>query len=139
MCFLAANIYYHFATDIIHEKAQEGPEAMEEYWIYMHWGLYANKYGHEDTMELLYMFEDYVLSDPADWKICRAITSSATADGAYAEFLSYLLAKAYEAAPGEFSFACRQMLPEEDVNRAVDMLAYYWNISPEEVRNKLEL
>ena len=131
--------YSLFATDIIHEKAQEGLEAMEEYWIYMHWGLYANKYGHEDTMELLYMFEDYILSDPADWKICRAITSAATADGAYAEFMSYLLAKAYEAAPGEFSFACRQMLPEEDVNRAVNMLAYEWNISPEEVRNKLEL
>lgn len=131
--------YALFATDIIHEKAQEGPETMEEYWIYMHWGLYANKYGHEDTMELLYMFEDYVLSDPTDWKICQAVTSAATADGAYAEFLSYLLTKAYEAAPTKFSFACCQMLPEEDVNRAVDMLAYYWNISPEEVRNKLEL
>ena len=131
--------YALFATDIIHEKAQEGPEAMAEFWPYMHWGLYANKYGHEDTMELLYMFEDYVLSEPADWKICQSIRSAATADGAYGEFMSYLLAEAYEAAPDTFSFACRQMLPEADVNLAVNSLAYQWNISPEEVRGKLGL
>ena len=131
--------YSLFATDIIHEKAQEGPEALEEYWTYMHWGLYANKYGHEDTMELLYMFEDRILSNPADWNICQAIRSAATADGAYGEYMSYLLAEAYEAAPDTFSFACRQMLPEEDVNLAVNSLAYKWNISPEEVRGKLGL
>lgn len=131
--------YSLFATEIIHEKIQEGPEAMEEYWTYMHWGLYANKYGHEDTMELLYMFEDHVLSNPTDWNICQAITSAATADGAYGEFMAYLLAEAYDAAPSEFSFACRQMLPEEDVNLAVNHLAYEWNISLGEVRSKLGL
>ena len=131
--------YSLFATEIIHEKAQEGQDVLEEYWVYMHWGLYANKYGAEDTMELLYMFEDHVLSNPTDWNICQAITSAATADGAYGEFMSYLLAEAYEAAPDKFSFACRQMLPEEDVNRAVDALAYQWNISAGEVRSKLGL
>ena len=131
--------YALFATEIIHEQAQEGQAALEEYWVYMHWGLYANKYGAEDTMELMYMFEDYVLSEPSEWKICQAIRSAATADGAYGEYMSYLLAEAYEAAPDEFSFACRQMLPEEDVNRAVNMLAYYWNISPGEARSKLGL
>ena len=131
--------YSLFATDIIHEKAQEGPEALEEYWTYMHWGLYGNKYGPEDTMELLYMFEDYVLSNPTDWNISRAIIAAGTTDGAYAEYYSYLLAEIYEASPGEFSFACRQMLPEEDVNLAVNCLAYEWNISPEEVRVKLGL
>ena len=131
--------YSLFATEIIHEKAQEGLDALEEYWVYMHWGLYANKYGAEDTMELMYMFEDYVLSEPADWKICQAIRAAGTADGAYGEYMSYLLAEAYEAAPGEFSFACRQMLPEEDVNLAVNCLAYEWDVSTEVVRGKLGL
>lgn len=130
--------YSFFMTDIIHEKAQEGPEAMAQYWRYMHWGLYANKYGTEDTMALLYMFEDYLLSDPTDGKISLALTSGRGMDGAYAEFYSYLIGELFEAAPATFSFACRQMVPEQYVEDAIYHLAYHWGITPEEARAKLE-
>lgn len=127
-----------FLTDIIHEKAQEGPEAMAEYWPYMHWGLYARKYSHEDTMTLLYMFENYLLANPTDWNIYLALTTARGLDGAYAEFYAYLIGELFEADPAAFNFACRQMVPEKYVEEAVNHLAYYWGITPEEARTRLE-
>ena len=111
---------------------------MTEYWPYMHWGLYANKYGHEDTMDLLYMFEDHVLSNPTDWNVYVTLTTARSADGAYAEFYAHLIGELFEAAPTTFNFACRQMVPEKYVDAAVDFLAYYWEITPVEARSKLD-
>ena len=130
--------YSFFLTDIIHEKAQEGPEAMAEYWPYMHWGLYARKYSPEDTMALLYMFEDYLLANPTDGNIYLALTTARGLDGAYAEFYAYLIGELFEAAPADFNFVCRQMVPEKYVEEAVNHLAYYWEITPEEARIRLE-
>ena len=130
--------YSFFLTDIIHEKAQEGPEAMTSCWPYIHWGIYANKYGHEETLKLLYMFEDYLLSEPTDGKVYLALTAGRGLDGAYAEFYSYLLGRLFEAAPADFNLACRQMVPEKYVEEAVMHLAFYWEITPEEARAKLE-
>lgn len=130
--------YSFFLTDIIHEKAQEGPEAMASYWPYMHWGLYTKKYGAEDTLSLLYMFEDHLLADPSDWNIYVALTSGRGIDGAYAEFYAHMIGELFEAAPKTFSLACRQMVPEQYVEDAVDFLAYYWEITTEEARARLE-
>lgn len=30
------------------------------------------------------------------------------------------------------------MIPEQDVENAVNMLAFYWNITPEEVMDRIE-
>ena len=130
--------YSFFMTDIIHEKAQEGPDAMASYWPYVHWGEYSRKYGHEEAFSLLYMFEEYLLANPTDWNIYVALTTVRSADGAYAEFCSYLICELFEAAPDTFSFACRQMVPEQYVEFAVYALASYWEITPEEARARLE-
>lgn len=130
--------YSFFMTDIIHEKAQDGPEAMEEYWPYIHWGEYSTKYGHAEAFKLLYMFEDYLLANPTDWNIYVALTTGRGLDGAYAEFYAYLIGELFEAAPATFNFACRQMVPEKYVEEAVNHLAYYWGITPEEARARLE-
>ena len=130
--------YSFFMTDIIHEKAQEGTDALASYWPYMHWGLYANKYGHEESMDLLHMFEEHLLANPTDWNICVALTAGRGLDGAYAECYSHLICELFEAAPATFSFACQQMVPEQYVEQAVYHLAYYWSIPLEEARAKLE-
>lgn len=130
--------YSLFATDIIHQKAQEGQDAMAEYWTYMNWGLYANKYGHEDTMALLYMLEDYLLANPTEGAVYLALTTARGLDGAYEEFYSYLLGELFDAAPAAFNSACRQMVPEKYVEEAVNMLAYNWGITAEEARTKLK-
>jgi len=130
--------YSFFLTEIIHQKAQEGPAAMAEYWPYMHWGLYANKYGPEDTMALLYMFEDYLLANPTDWNIYVALTSGRGLDGAYGEFYAHLISQLFEAAPDTFRFACHQMIPQQYVEDAVNLLAFHWNITPEEVMDRIE-
>ncbi len=130
--------YSFFLTDIIHKKAQEGPEAMAEYWPYIHWGEYSTRYGHAEAFRLLYMFEDHILSNPTDWNIYVTLTTARSADGAYAEFYAHLIGELFEAAPTTFNFACRQMVPEKYVDAAVDFLAYYWEITPEEARAKLD-
>ena len=129
--------YSFFMTDIIHEKAQKGPDAMASYWPYVHWGEYSRMYGHEEAFSLLYMFEEYLLANPTDWNIYTALTTVRSTDGAYAEFCSYLICELFEAAPETFRFACRQMVPEQYVEFAVYALASYWEITPEEAYARL--
>ena len=78
------------------------------------------------------------LANPTDGNIYLALTTARGLDGAYAEFYAYLIGELFEAAPADFNFVCRQMVPEKYVEEAVNHLAYYWEITPEEARIRLE-
>lgn len=130
--------YSFFLTDIIHQKAQEGPEALAEYWPYLNWGLYSRKYSVEDTFALMNMFRDYVLANPTDWMICVALSTPRGLDGALAQYYANVIGDIFEADPATFRFACRQMVPEQYVDDAVNFLAYHWDITPAEARIRLE-
>ena len=130
--------YSLFATDIIHEKAKEDPDSMIEYWIYTNWRVYSDTYSIDETFALMDMFKKYAVSNPTDWNVSIALTTARGLDGAYAQHYAGVIAALYEADPTTFSNACRQMIPEQDVNNAIDMLAFYWNISQEEVRAILQ-
>ena len=130
--------YSFFLADIIHEKAKEGPEAVAKYWPYVNWGLYSRKYSIDDTFALMDLFKAYVLENPTDWMICVALSTPRGLDGAFAQYYANVIGEIFEAAPATFNFACRQMVPEQYVEDAVNFLAFYWNITPEEARVKLE-
>lgn len=130
--------YSFFLADIIHEKAKEGPEAVAKYWPYVNWGYYSRKFSIDDTFALMDMFKAYVLENPTDWMICVALSTPRGLDGAFAQYYANVIGEIFEAAPATFNFACRQMVPEQYVEDAVNFLAFYWNITPEEARAKLE-
>lgn len=129
--------YSFFLTDIIHKKAQEGPEAVAKYWPYVNWGLYSRKFSIDETFALMDMFKAYVLANPTDWMICVALSTPRGLDGAFAQYYANVIGEIFEAAPATFNFACRQMVPEQYVEDAVNFLAFYWNITPEEARIRL--
>ena len=130
--------YSFFLTSIIHEKAQEGPEALAEFWPYVNWGLYSRTYSIDDTFALMDMFRDYVVDNPSDWMVCVALSTPRGLDGAFAQYYAGVVGEIFEADPAAFNFACRQMVPEQQVKDAVNFLAFYWNITPEEAREKLD-
>ena len=130
--------YSFFLTDFIHQKAQEDPEALAKYWPYVSWGLYARKYPIDDTFALMDMFRAYVVENPSDWMVCVALSNTRGLDGAFAQYYANVIGQIYEADPSVFNFACRQMVPEQQVKDAVNFLAFYWNITPEEARARLE-
>jgi hypothetical protein len=127
-----------FMTDIIHEKAQDGPDAMAEYWIYTNWRMYSNTHTIDETFALMDMFKAYAVANPTDWIVTTALTTCRGLDGAFAQYYGGVVAALFEADPAAFSFACHQMIPEQDVENAVNMLAFYWNITPEEVKDRIE-
>ena len=130
--------YSLFSSDIVHEKAQEGMDAMAEYWTYVNFRVYSDTHTIDETFALMDMYKEFAVNNPTEWNVIVAIRISRGLDGAFGEYYGGVLAALYEANPSAFSFACRQMMPEEDVSRAVNMLAFYWNITPAEVREKLE-
>jgi beta-lactamase regulating signal transducer with metallopeptidase domain len=130
--------YSFFLTDFIHQKAQENPEALAKYWPYVSWGLYARKYSIDETFALMDMFRAYVVENPSDWMVCVALSNTRGLDGAFAQYYANVIGQIYEADPSAFRFACRQMVPEQQVKEAVNFLAFYWNISPEEARAMLD-
>lgn len=131
-------LYSLFMTDIIHKKAQDGPDAMAEYWIYTNWRMYSNTHTIDETFALMDMFKTYAVANPTDWIVTTALTTYRGLDGAFAEYYAGVVAALFEADPAAFSFACNQMIPEQDVENAVNMLAFYWNITPEEVMDIIE-
>lgn len=130
--------YSFFLTDFIHQKTQEDPEALAKYWPYVSWGLYARKYPIDDTFALMDMFRAYVVENPSDWMVCVALSNTRGLDGAFAQYYANVIGQIYEADPAAFRFACRQMVPEQQVKDAVNFLAFYWNITPEEARAMLD-
>lgn len=130
--------YSFFLADIIHEKAKEGPEAVAKYWPYVNWGYYSRKFSIDDTFALMDMFKAYMLENPTDWMICVALSTPRGLDGAFAQYYANVIGEIFEADSATFNFACRQMVPEQYVEDAVNFLAFYWNITPEEARAKLE-
>lgn len=130
--------YSFFLADFIHKKAQEDPEALATFWPYVNWGLYSRKYAIDDTFALMDMFRAYVVENPSDWMVCVALSSTRGLDGAFAQHYANVIGQIYEADPSAFRFACRQMVPEQQVKEAVNFLAFYWNITPEEARAMLD-
>ena len=130
--------YSFFLADIIHKKAQEDPEALVKYWPYVNWGLYSRTYSIDDTFSLMDLFKDYVVENPTDWMICVALSTPRGLDGAFAQYYANVIGEIFEADPATFNFACRQMVPEQYVEKAVYDLAYYWGITPEEARARLD-
>ena len=130
--------YSFFMTEIIHEKAQEGAEAMAQYWPYVNWGLYSRQFSIDETFALMDMFREYVVANPSDWMVCVALSTPRGLDGAFAQYYATVVGEIYEADPAVFRFACSQMIPEQDVQNAVYMLSFYWNITPEEAAARLE-
>lgn len=130
--------YSFFMTSIIHKKAQEGSGAMAAYWPYVNWGLYSRTYSIDDTFALMDMFKTYVVENPSDWMVCVALSTPRGLDGTFAQYYANVIGAIFEADPGAFNFACRQMVAEKYVDDAVNFLAFYWNITPEEARAKLE-
>ena len=130
--------YSFFLADFIHQKAQEDPDALAKYWPYVSWGLYARKYSIDETFALMDMFRAYVVENPSDWMVCVALSNTRGLDGAFAQYYANVIGQIYEADPSAFRFACRQMVPEQQVKEAVNFLAFYWNITPEEVRAMLD-
>ena len=130
--------YALFSSSVIHERAKEGMDAMADYWIYLDWGRYANMYGPDETLALMDQFKDFVISAPYDWNMATAIRATQGLDGAYAEYYAGILAEMFEAEKSVFSRACLSMASEPDAEKVLEMLAYHWNITPAEAREKLE-
>ena len=130
--------YSFFLTSIIHEKAEEGAGAVARYWPYVNWGLYSRTYSIDETFALMDLFKSYVVENPSDWMVCVAVTTARGLDGAFAQYYATVVGEIYETDPAVFRFACSQMIPEQDVQNAVYMLSFYWNITPEEARARLE-
>lgn len=130
--------YSFFLTDFIHKKAQGDPEALAKYWPYVNWGLYSRKYSIDETFALMDMFKAYVVENPSDWMVCVALSNTRGLDGAFAQHYANVIGQIYEADPSAFNFACRQMVPEQQVKDAVNFLAFYWNITPEEAMAMLD-
>ena len=130
--------YSFFLSSIIHEKAKEGADAVARYWPYVNWGLYSRTYSIDETFALMDLFKSYVVENPSDWMVCVALTTTRGLDGAFAQYYANVIGQIYEADPSVFNFACRQMVPEQQVKDAVNFLAFYWNITPEEARARLE-
>ena len=130
--------YSLFATDLVHEKAKEGADAMTELWYYTNFRMYGNAHSIEETFALMDMFKEYAVSNPTEWTVMIALRNSRGLDGAFGQYYAGVVAALYEADPATFRFACRQMIPEKDVDRAVYDLAFYWSITSEEARMMLE-
>ena len=129
--------YSLFATEMIHEKSKEGPDAMADYWIYVNWRMYGEQYSIDETFALMDMFKEYAVAHPTETMVRIALTTARGLDGAFAQYYAGVVAALYEADPAVFRFACRQMIPEEDVNVAVNMLAFYWVMTLAEAQEML--
>lgn len=130
--------YSLFASSVIRERSKNGMDALADYWIYLDWGRYANTYGPDETFALMDQFKEFVISAPYDWNMATAIRATQGLDGAYADYYSGVLADLFEADKATFSFACLGMASDHDETKVLEMLAYHWNITPAEAREKLE-
>lgn len=130
--------YSLFASSVIRERSKDGMDALADYWIYLDWGRYANAYGPDETFALMDQFKEFVISAPYDWNMATAIRATQGLDGAYADYYSGVLADLFEADKATFSFACLGMASDPDEAKVLEMLAYHWNITPAEAREKLE-
>ncbi len=130
--------YSLFAPAVIHEKSKEGMDAVNEFIIYLNWSSYANQYGVDETFALIDMIEKWAEEEPTYNRFGGAIGWTAGLDGVYADYYAAMLARLYELAPSEFAWACLGNAFDTNETNTLEMLAYHWNMTPEEVRAKLE-
>ncbi len=135
--------YSLFAPAVIHEKSKEGMDALVDYLyydylIYQNWSRYANQYGTDETLALMDMIEAWAAEEPSERRFGYVIRCTTGLDGAYADYYAEMLARLYELAPSEFAWACLGNASNENEKQTLEMLAYHWNITPQEAHTKLE-
>ena len=130
--------YSLFAPSLIYEKSQEGMDALIPYLRYFNWGRYSNQYDWLEVLTLMRMIENWAAEEPTYERFGSVIAWSDGLDGAISDSYSGMLCRLYELAPSEFAWACLGNATDEEEANALFLMAYNWNISVEEVREKLE-
>ena len=130
--------YALFAPAVIHDKLGEGMDSLTGYLTYLNWSRYANTYGADETTALMDMIENWAGEAPDYNRFGSVIRWSTGLDGAYADRYGAMLARLYELEKGEFAWACLGNASDANEKQTLEMLAYHWNMTAEEVRAKLE-
>ena len=130
--------YSLFAPDLIREKSKEGMDAVKPYLHYLNWGRYSNQFNDpREIFALMRMIENWAAEEPTYKRFGSVIAWSDGLDGAYADAYSGMLCRLYELAPAEFAWACLGNATDEKEANTLFLMAYNWNLSVEEVREKL--
>ena len=130
--------YSLFAPDLIREKSKEGMDAVKPYLRYLNWGRYSNQFNDpREIFALMRMIENWAAEEPTYKRFGSVIAWSDGLDGAYADAYSGMLCRLYELAPAEFAWACMGNATDEKEANTLFLMAYNWNLSVEEVREKL--
>ena len=130
--------YSLFAPDLIREKSKEGMDAVKPYLRYLNWGRYSNQFNDpREIFALMRMIENWAAEEPTYERFGSVIAWSDGLDGAYADAYSGMLCRLYELAPAEFAWACLGNATDEKEANTLFLMAYNWNLSVEEVREKL--
>ena len=108
------------------------------YLHYLNWGAYYSQYGPEETLALLHKFEAWVAEEPTYLRFGAIIECGKGLDGAIAEGYGHALAVLYELGPKDFSWACLGNATDAAEEQAIFFLAFEWEMTQEEAREKLE-
>lgn len=130
--------YSLFAPALICEKSKEGMDAVMPYLRYLNWGRYSNQHDVKEVFALMDMIENWVAQEPTYERFGCAINWTNGLDGAYADAYSSMLGRLYALAPAEFAWACLGNATDEQEELTIFFLSYDWNMTREEVRQKLE-
>ena len=131
--------YSLFAPDLIREKSKEGMDAVKPYLRYLNWGRYSNQFNDpREIFALMRMIENWAAEEPTYERFGSVIVWSDGLDGAYADAYSGMLCRLYELDPAEFAWACLGNATDEKEANTLFLMAYNWNMSVEEVREKLQ-
>ena len=130
--------YSLFAPALIYEKSKEGMDAVKPYLRYLNWGRYSNQFNDpREIFALMRMIENWAAEEPTYERFGSVIAWSDGLDGAYADAYSGMLCRLYELDPAEFAWACLGNATDEKEANTLFLMAYNWNMSVEEVREKL--
>ena len=130
--------YALFAPAVIYEKSREGMDAVTEYMIYLNWSRYCNQFGWEETIALIDAIEMWAAEEPTYSRFGGAISWTTGLDGFFSDYYGVMLTRLYELAPAEFAWACLGNASEANAKHTLEMFAYQWNMTVEEVRAKLK-
>lgn len=130
--------YSLFAPAVIYEKSREGMDAVTEYMIYLNWSRYCNQFGWEETIALIDAIEMWAAEEPTYSRFGGAISWTTGLDGFFSDYYGVMLTRLYELAPAEFAWACLGNASEANAKHTLEMFAYQWNMTVEEVRAKLK-
>lgn len=132
-----------FYSDIIHATVSESFDAAmqgEYVMYYIDWSRYSLRFGSDDTIELLEMLRDWVLTSDGTMssRFHALMYLTRGLDGAYADYYSSILSDAFELDKAEFAWECLGNASDEAERTVINMLAYAWDVTPEAARQTLE-